>query len=84
MLRKHKVDGDYFQCGLATSDVAYSKHSSGASQPRQVLMRKWTLGDVVTAVAEAGLVVMLLEEEQGVKADDKGLPKVYTLVARKA
>lgn len=77
------MDGDYFQSGLTTTDVAFSKHSSGASQPKQVLMRKWTLGEVVMAVAEAGLVLMLLEEEQGVKADDKGLPKVYTLVARK-
>ncbi len=38
----------------------------------QVLLRRWTLAEVVTAVAEAGLTLAGLEEEQGVKKDDKG------------
>ncbi len=30
------------------------------------------MGEVVTAVAESGLRLLLLDEEQGVKADDRG------------
>lgn len=49
----------------------------------QVLLRQWTLGEVVTAVADAGLLLQQLKEEPGVKLDDAGLPKLYTLVAIK-
>ncbi len=48
-----------------------------------MLLRKWTLGEVVTAVASSGLRVLLLQEEPNVKADDRGLPKTFTLVAEK-
>lgn len=41
------------------------------------------LGEVVTSVAAAGLVLVCLEEEPGVKLADAGLPKLFTLVARK-
>ena len=38
----------------------------------QVLHSRWTLGQVVTAVAESGMRIVSLEEEQGVKSDDAG------------
>ena len=41
------------------------------------------MGEIVTAVCGSGLVMVSLEEEQGVKADDKGLPKAFTLVAER-
>ncbi len=34
-------------------------------------------------MCESGLVIVSLEEEQGVKWDDKGLPKAFTLVAER-
>lgn len=52
--------------------------------PLQVLLRQWTLGEIVTSVARSGLVISCLEEEQGVRADDAGHPKTFTLVAMKA
>lgn len=39
----------------------------------QVVLRRWTLGEVVTSVAEAGFAVVHLDEEQGVKKDDAGM-----------
>lgn len=93
-----QVVGNYFDHALAPSEVAYSKQlrtrapagagsgavagATGNAAP-PVLLRRWTLGEVVTAVADAGLRVVVLEEEPGAKLDDGGLPKVFTLVAAK-
>lgn len=79
--KKHKVAGDYFRQALVGSSVAYSKYSSSSPDVAGVQLRPWGLGEVVTAVCEAGLVLQCLEEEPGVKADDAGLPKAFTLVA---
>ena len=87
--KKHMVTGDYFSQALVRTPVAYSKYAttdqrSGSDEQQQgVQLRQWSLGEVVTAVCEAGLVMQCLEEEPGVKADDAGLPKVFTLVASK-
>jgi len=45
--------------------------------------RRWTLGEVVTAVAEGWMCVQQLQEEMGTKAADHGIPKIFTLVAIK-
>lgn len=96
--KKWKLAGSYFDCDLATSAVAYSKHNSnegagasgngsgdgGAAEgPAGTLLRRWTLGEVVTAAAAAGFVVVRLEEEPGVRLADAGIPKLFTLVARR-
>lgn len=57
--------------------------ASAAPPPSSVLHRRWTLGEVVSAAARAGLHVVALDEEAGAKSDDAGLPKVFTLVAEK-
>jgi hypothetical protein len=91
------VTGNYFSQDLVDSRVATSKYaaaangtsisSSGARQdatsPDAVKLRQWGLGEVVTGVCGAGLVLQCLEEEPGVKSDDFGLPKTYTIVAAK-
>jgi hypothetical protein len=59
---------------------AASHHAPPTSS---VLHRRWTLGEVVSAAARAGLHVVALDEEAGAKSDDAGLPKVFTLVAEK-
>lgn len=96
--QKNKVTGDYFTQALVESSVAYSKRLSSSSGERSdddttaaagrarhtVRLRQWGLGEVVTAVAQAGLVVTQLVEEPGVKAQDAELPKLFTLVATKS
>lgn len=83
--KKHKVTGNYFDKSLTVTDVAFSKHLPSDKQDiaRQVYLRRWTLGEVVTAIAQAGLVIRRLDEEPNSKIDDIGLPKTFTLVAEK-
>lgn len=81
--KKHKVTGNYFDSSLVETAIAYSEYLSADEQAPSVRLRKWTLGEVVTAVAGAGLCLQVLEEEPNHKLDDIGLPKTFTLVARK-
>jgi hypothetical protein len=136
--RKHKVVGSYFDQGLATTQVAFSKYSSGgggaagtagagaeARQQQQqlllavagggdgcgdrtaaaaagmslaafagcdvrelqgrglVLLKRWTLAEVVSEVAAAGLRLVALEEEPNEFPDHRELPKTFTVVAVK-
>lgn len=83
--KKHKVTGNYFDPTIEENQVAFSKHldSEQKQELMTVLQRKWTLGEVVTSVAQSGLIVEILEEEPNHKAHDIGLPKTYTLIARK-
>lgn len=83
--KKHKVTGNYFDKSLVVTDVAFSKHLPTDQQDvaRQVYLRKWTLGEVVTAIAQAGLFIRTLDEEPNSKIDDIGLPKTFTLIAEK-
>lgn len=83
--RKHKVTGNYFSAALDQTEVAYAKHlADAASSDRpHVRLRRWTLGETVTAFAGAGLCVRELVEEPNTKIDDVGLPKTFTLVAEK-
>ncbi|KEO81179.1 class I SAM-dependent methyltransferase [Tumebacillus flagellatus] len=82
--KKHKVTGNYFESGFEEADVAYGKHFPDNRDLKKVRHRKWTLGEIVTAFAQSGLVIRLLSEEANTKVDDIGLPKTFTLVAEKA
>ncbi len=86
-IRKHKVTGDYFDTSLEETDVAYAKFlpEADAQQLGKVRLRKWTLGEIVTSTAEAGLFIKRLDEEPNASSDvfDKGIPKTFTLVADK-
>jgi SAM-dependent methyltransferase len=84
--RRHKVTGDYFGTDLEERPAPYTKHTGPGEAPdpaRRVLWRKWTLGEIVTAVAGAGLVVGMLREEPNLSSPsfDRGIPKTFTLVA---
>ena len=83
-IRKHKVDGNYFDESLVESEISYGKYLPG-TPTEKVLLRKWTLGEIVTAVAEAGLMILKLKEEPNLSSEafDKGIPKTFTLTARK-
>ena len=83
--KKHKVTGNYFDTSLEFAEVAFSKHLPEDKQRDlpKVRHRKWTLGEIVTAIASAGLFISLLEEEPNTKMHDMGIPKTFTLVAKK-
>ncbi|MBS4173349.1 methyltransferase domain-containing protein [Bacillus sp. FJAT-49736] len=83
--KKHKVSGNYFDPTISRREVAFTKHipDEAKKNPEYVLQRKWTLGEVITSVGQAGLVTVVLEEEPNHKIHDIGLPKTFTLIARK-
>jgi SAM-dependent methyltransferase len=86
-VRKHKITGDYFDMELEESDVAFSKFLPEDIQGEipKVQLRKWTLGEIVTAVASSGLFIKQLIEEpnQSSEVFDKGIPKTFTIIAEK-
>ncbi|MDF2891316.1 MAG: hypothetical protein K0R80_1683 [Clostridia bacterium] len=86
-VRKHKVDGDYFDTSLEEKEVSFAKYLSEGivNETRKVYWRRWTLGEVVTAIAQAGFMIQLLQEEPNLSSEvfDKGIPKTYTIVADK-
>ncbi|MGM7702380.1 class I SAM-dependent methyltransferase [Pseudalkalibacillus sp. Hm43] len=86
--------GNYFSEELVEVDVAFSKLLSENQRTtlKQNKIRRWTLGEIVTALVDTGLVIKSLDEEQGIKwafppgspekIEDR-LPGVFTLVATK-
>lgn len=86
-VRKHKVDGDYFDASLEEKEVSFAKYlpEGVVKETRTVYWRRWTLGEVITAIADSGLVIKVLSEEPNLSSDvfDKGIPKTYTIVADK-
>lgn len=84
-VRKHKVTGDYFDTSLKEKEVALSKYLEDREASQKVYLRMWNLGEVVTGIAGSGLIIQSLVEEPNLSCDvyDKGIPKTYTVVARK-
>jgi hypothetical protein len=81
--KRHKLDGDYFDPSLYRTPVAHAKFADEQAAEAAVSHRRWTLGEVVTTTAAGGLTIFALDEENGTKAADRGIPKIYTLVADK-
>lgn len=86
-VRKHKIDGDYFDTALEEKEVSYAKYlpEGVVEETRKVYWRRWTLGEVVTAIAQSGFTIKVLQEEPNLSSEvfDKGIPKTYTIVADK-
>ncbi len=84
-IRKHKVTGDYFDTALKETEVSYSKYLDDEENAQKVLLRQWNLGEIVTSIADVGLVIKSLEEEPNLSCDnyDKGIPKTFIIVAKK-
>jgi len=78
------VDGDYFDRELREGTVAYRNEFPDGDQDDfpPVLIRSWTLGDIVTGIAGAGLVVERLTEEPGYDGQPT-VPGLFTLIAHK-
>ncbi len=81
--KKHKVDGNYFDPSIHRTGVAYEKHLTGESGENVVMQRKWTLGEVITGIANENLVIKQVAEEPNIKLHDRGIPKVFTIKAIK-
>ena len=83
--KKHNIDGNYFDPSIEKNQVAFTKHMPDEEQKSlsQVVQRKWTLGELITAIGQSGLVIKVLEEEPNHKMHDIGIPKTYTIVAEK-
>ena len=79
-VRKHKIDGDYFDTSLTEKVVSYGKYSKDEA-PERVYLRNWTLGEIVTEAAACGLTITALIEEPNLSSDvfDKGIPKTFIL-----
>ncbi|MHA7966794.1 class I SAM-dependent methyltransferase [Paenibacillus sp. CAU 1782] len=84
-IRKHKVSGDYFSTELEERDISFSKYKDGEPTATKVYLRNWTLGEVVTSVANAGLHMKVLKELPNLSSDvfDAGIPKSFIIVAEK-
>ncbi|TQR12785.1 class I SAM-dependent methyltransferase [Psychrobacillus soli] len=88
------ANGDYFNKKVMEEDVAYSFLLSEEERAnlKKVTLRRWTLGEIVTAISKAGFRINYLEEEAGVRwafptgfpegIEDK-VPGLYTLIATK-
>ncbi len=89
--KKHKVTGDYFDSSIEEVEVAYMKFVPGMEELtlderqnfQKAYHRKWTLGEIITSIADSQLFILRLDEAESQKPDDKGIPKLYTIVARK-
>jgi ubiquinone/menaquinone biosynthesis C-methylase UbiE len=85
--RKHKIDGDYFDTSVEEVEIPYLKFLPEAEREglAKTRLRRWNLGEIVTAVADSGLTVKLLKEEPNLSSDvyDKGIPKSFILAAQK-
>lgn len=87
--KKHKVTGDYFDTSLEEVEVAYMKFVPGMEKLtdeekrgiQKAIHRKWTLGEIVTSIAASDMYIRILDEAESAKPDDKGIPKLYTIVA---
>lgn len=86
-IRKHKVTGDYFDTTIEEKEISFSKFLPEGSivDIPKVLLRNWTLGEIVTSIAYEGLFIKVLEEQPNLSSDvfDKGIPKTFTIVAVK-
>lgn len=81
--KKHKVDGNYFDPTIHKTVVAYEKHLTDDMEDSVVLQRKWTLGEILTSMADEGLILKQLTEEPNIKLHDRGIPKIFTVNATK-
>ncbi|WP_377891580.1 class I SAM-dependent methyltransferase [Alkalihalobacillus sp. R86527] len=83
--KKHKVDGNYFDPTIQRTNVAYSKHlTTDNENANAVLQRKWTLGEVLTSLADEKLIIKQVVEEPNIKMNDRGIPKLFTVKAERS
>ncbi|MCU6707919.1 methyltransferase domain-containing protein [Paenibacillus sp. J5C_2022] len=75
--------GNYFDGNVRKGEVAFAKllPEEERSELGKVLVRSWTVGDIVTAIGTAGLFIRTFEEIPC--STDPRFPEFYTLIADK-
>jgi ubiquinone/menaquinone biosynthesis C-methylase UbiE len=85
--RKHKITGDYFDTSLEEVEVPFAKFLPDVNpeELERTLIRRWNLGEIITAIADKGLYIRMLKEEPNKSSDvyDLGIPKTFTIIAEK-
>jgi 2-polyprenyl-3-methyl-5-hydroxy-6-metoxy-1,4-benzoquinol methylase len=78
-----KEKGNYFDTELREDNIAYTSFipENERSSLHKVLLRKWTLGEILSALASHGMYLRILEEEPN--PQHKNFPAFYTVVADK-
>lgn len=78
-----KENGNYFDTELREDNIAYTSliPENDRSRLQKVLLRKWTLGEILSALASEGMYLRILEEEPN--QQHKNFPAFYTIVADK-
>ncbi|WP_224753465.1 class I SAM-dependent methyltransferase [Paenibacillus terricola] len=85
-IRKHKVTGDYFDTTIEEKEIAFTKYlDQGEKRTLTVKLRKWTLGEIVTAIANTGFQIKSLVElpNQSSEDYDRGIPKTFIITAHR-
>lgn len=82
-LHLDQPSGNYFDDQVREGEVAFAKvlPEEERSELGKVLIRSWTVGDILTAIGNTGLFVRTFEEIPS--PTDPRLPEFYTLVADK-
>ena len=76
------LKGNYFDDSIVENPIAYyaAFEEGEREELPKCLLRRWTLGEIVTAIARANLIIKELTETPGQHAN---LPGHFTLVAKK-
>ncbi len=76
-------EADYYHSELIAGDLSYTGFLPEDERDRlpKVLVRKWRVGEILTALANQGLCLRSFEEEPNMNY--RGFPAFYTLVADK-
>lgn len=75
--------GDYFEDKIKEGEVAFAKLLPEEERDHlgKVFIRSWTLGEMITGIANSGLVIRSFEEIPS--PTDPRFPEFYTLIADK-
>lgn len=78
-----KPEANYFNSSLIEDNIAYTQFlpEDDRNDLPKVLLRKWTLGEILTTLAGEGMYLRILEEEP--HPQHKNFPAFYTIVADK-
>lgn len=73
--------GAYFDDSIRQGEIAFAKllPEEDRSQLKDVLVRSWTVGEIITAIGSTGLRIRAFEEIPA--SENPRLPEFYTLVA---
>ncbi|WP_245697148.1 hypothetical protein [Paenibacillus oryzae] len=74
---------NYFDSNLVEEEIAFSDFLSEEDRKDipKVLLRKWTMGEILSTLADKNMILRKLEEEP--HHINSGVPAFYTIVADK-